>query len=529
MQSRVDPWLIGVLLLPLAVMSVAILYLIPPDMDIFNHYHALACRYYPNAIYHAYREACNGIMDLHLFGVIPWPRSYNYVGAAYSILYYPFFLLWPDWHGVAVFDALLMVPGVIAASRLLRVRLPVATLALITPFPVLFYILRDYGQLTLQFSLLYVIPWVAMHAVQTPKRYRWLALNMAGGILLALGVESKPLFAYYVPSIAIVTMAACWSLREGPLALILLLLKRLWPGMLLCGMLLAILFTARDDAGRMYFSNLGSQVPSEMGFDVFSGHLAYILSNHWLNFPNASYIYYGLRDTFPDSGHTDWVGIVITLPFWLVFFGGALALSKKQTDEAEKYHDRIYVGLLLAAVAGVICVTADLHANNPHHILQPFYYLLGMLAIIFQQCMERRPRLFVLLGFIFVSAQIVCTGYAAARQPMVAHDWERLKVLDFIKEHNLAQNTIIDHLDWGLYYMSSLYGPREQLVTFDAPPEAMMELGEKLGRDVVFIKLVSPTSNERDAQLSALPGMRVVFKQQDFGGWEIWTNAAVTP
>ena len=46
--------------------------------------------------------------------------------------------------------------------------------------------------------------------------------------------------------------------------------------------------------------------------------------------------------------------------------------------------------------------------------------------------------------------------------------WDRIELLDYI-DHNLAKRFAISHLAWGAYYIDSLYGPKEQFVTFNCP------------------------------------------------------------
>jgi hypothetical protein len=154
-----DKYCWTVILSSLAIAAGIILYYIPPDMDVFNQYHALACWHYPNSVLHSFREPCDDGLKLKLFGDISWWRSYRYVGATYSMLYYPLFLLWPSRYSVTILCVLVMALGIFAASRLLKIQLWIATLLLAATFPIFFYTIYDYGQLTLQLCLLYALPY----------------------------------------------------------------------------------------------------------------------------------------------------------------------------------------------------------------------------------------------------------------------------------------------------------------------------------------------------------------------------------
>ena len=93
------------------LMAAIIMYRVPPDNDDFNQYFALACWQHP----HMPKQYCAGL-TLKLFGVINWPRAYPHVGVAYSFLYYPLFLLWPQWPSTVLLNVLLMIPGLLTAS-----------------------------------------------------------------------------------------------------------------------------------------------------------------------------------------------------------------------------------------------------------------------------------------------------------------------------------------------------------------------------------------------------------------------------
>ncbi len=506
MKASSSPLFTGGLLVSLAIMAGLIAIFVPPDMDDFIQFHALACWYYPNAALHISEEPCNGALNVKLLGVWEWARAYDYIGSAYSFLYYPLFLLWPHWYSASLLGVLLMIPGVLAASRLLGVRMDVAALALL-PFPVLFYTLRDNGQVTLQLALLYVLPWLAYRTVCAKRTSAWWLLNVAGGLLLALGVESKPVLLYFMPSIAIAAMASCWHLRPG-WRVATLLLARLWPGLLLASGLLLLLFTATVGVDETYYRHLMGKVPVAHSLWEQATHGFGLVKLYWLAFPNHADLTYGVYDA-------GWRGFFVTLPFW-VAMGIAAALAAK-TGDARLWKAKL---LILASLAGVLAVGMDVHATHPHHLLPPLYYLLGACAVALQIVWERRHELFGALASTLLFSQILSTLAVISQTPVPERGWERMEALAFIDEQGLSARTVINHMDWGTYYPSALYGDHSQAVTFFAPMWLTAETARLLNRDMLAIKR---SNNSLPDYVQ--PKMRKIYPPEGREGmWEVWVG-----
>ncbi len=497
--------------LALAVITAMIMYFIPPDMDDYNQYHALSCWFYPNAVMHTFRESCNGLYDLSQPPFL-WTRAYGYVGAAYSLMYYPIFLLWPSWQSPIVLGVVLVALSVFAFVRMFHVRLGIALLALCGNFPILYYIIRDHGQITIQFCLLYVLPWLVFEVASSKKISVWLSLSFLIGFLLAFGVESKPVLIYLVPSMAIVTVAVCWSICPNFYHLALLLLRRLWPGMLLACVFLTVLLTATVPNGETYYHSLAGLVPKSPTLWEGFVHGLTLVRVYLLNFPNNSAIAYGWFD---------WRGELITLPLWLL--GGVATFIYLRKDSGSK---RMVVALVMAFCVGVFICGMDMHSKNPHHILQSFYFLLGAFAIILQSIFVYSQRIFKVLASVLIFLQITCTWFIVSHDVKQYHNWDRIYALDYIRDHKLAERAVVDHVDWGIYYQSALYGPREQLVTFQAPYEKVVDMAHKLNRNMVFIRTV--VNRHELASFPAfenIAGLHRVYPEEGKQStWEVWTD-----
>ncbi len=523
-------------------MAALLLLFTPPNMDEFNHYHALACINYPNSWLHKYTESCDERLGLSLFGIIPWQRSYGYVGITYSILYYPLFLIWPHWISTKVLDLLLMMPGIYAAIKLLNVRLSIAILAMCCTFPILFYTFHNYGQLALQFSLLYVIPWLIYKTLLADSRSKWIKLNVLVAVLLAAGIESKIVFVYFVPSIIVLTLGACWHIRPNIFSLIYFLVIRLWPSFLLFAFLMYALFTA--DSPRLVWNGtewiIKGTVPyyqALINFDINRGHkvsnlylLYTLISNFWLNFYNAAGYYYGLKpmDLF-FTGNWDWYGFLLSLPFWLclIFLFIYYIRCRKRVENPIQLH--ILISVLVATAASLLAISYSSNAKWGHHILQPFFVFLGAMAMLLQFAWQNHRRIFYATATVLIVSQVACTIYVTSKRPIIHHDWQRMEALSYIKNHDLASRAIINHLSWGTYYISSLYGPKNQIILFQAPIADTVKLSKEYNKNIVYVICCSGNLPLLSETARSTYNMRLVYVGSGYAEWQIWTNADIDP
>ena len=63
---------------------------VPNNTDEFCHFHWLACKYQPNAIYNTFHDSFYAY-KFNFMGLFSYYNSYYYAGPIQSILAYPFF------------------------------------------------------------------------------------------------------------------------------------------------------------------------------------------------------------------------------------------------------------------------------------------------------------------------------------------------------------------------------------------------------------------------------------------------------
>jgi hypothetical protein len=176
----------------------------------------------------------------------------------------------------------------------------------------------------------------------------------------------------------------------------------------------------------------------------------------------------------------------------------------------------LIIGLFAATAIGLWVAGMDPLTRHPHHVLQAFYYFLGGLALIMHLLWQRNRLLSAVLAAILIVSQVVVTWSVGTQAAGANHNWDRVEVLEYIEEHKLAENNVINHMGWGIYYLSSLYGPKDQIVLFDATPEDAAAVANKVNRGLVFV------TNKNYLPPPDLEMRRVYPAVGENKSWEIW-------
>jgi hypothetical protein len=525
----------------LLFMAGLLTYWIPPDNDEFIQYHALVCWLYPKEWLEVNPNVC-GFYDMYLLGFIPWQRAYNYIGATYSLLYYPIYSLWPHWLSTRVLDSLITLVGVVAAARLLKIRMSISLLCLWAIFPIFFFTIHNYGALSIQLSALYLVPLLAYKTVQITDKKLWLRFNILTGFVLAMSIESKPVLLYYVPSISVLTLFACWHLQPGIKSIFYFLIKRLYPAILLSAALMLVFLTAsiavygwKDDDFTIdrYISYYEALITMDVKPTTVSeklNHLWKLVAQTWLNFCNSSGYINGFTQMNFSTGDVDWFGFKLTLPFWgclLWLIVLHIYYSKRIVCPQQK---NILIGLFLSAILGLIAIANSTSTWMPHHVLPPFYFLLGAMALMLQTASNHSKRQFIAIVAILLSSQVACAYYTAMKPKAIhIHAWERLDALKFIRDYELSERTVVNNLTWGTYYLSSLNVSNGQLDLAEHRAWVILRAANKMGRGVTYIQCCIAGGFPLPSDALAIPLMRRVFMADTHAPWEVWTSVDPDP
>ena len=523
-----------VIILSVCLVVGAIAVSIAPDMDIFLPFHIIACKYYPFAYLNRFRESCDGHFGLTIAGFIPWMRAAEYQGMACSIFYFPLFLLFPYWESALLLAAIFIALSVWFFIRFSGVNPWIALFLFGANFFFIFNQLHDISPVALHVMLLFFIPWMAGQIVVAQGRGRYIALNIALGLLVFLGFEYKLTFIYYVGGGILLAVcglgqpAGFWQRTA-------LLARKCAPAMLLCGALYALLLSARLEDGRTYWQYLSFELPLRYPpfhtVQDYLWHLGMLVNTYLENFPNSSLLAYDFQF---NAAYNWW----ITLPFWLcaaLAYGAFFRQCRLAPDAQTLRCERMVRGCLLAAIITLLLLAGNTMVRYAFHLVPVLAFVIAGMALCVDYLYARHLRVAWALGGMLLLSQLACIAAVASKEARDEFGWSRFPALEYIKRPEIASHALITHIDWGTYYISALYGPKDQMVTYtqelDSHPAwiaALKQIADVNGRYLVLVRKAN-SMYDLTSVLKVFPSLHRVFPaEQQRSGWEVWSEDAPT-
>lgn len=460
--------------------------IIPYDMDEFAHYQPLGCAEFPlSRAHNIYREAC-GQYDLRLpltHTFLPL-RSYLYIGSLPVVPFYPFWWLLRDpvaarLQGVVFFLASGWLLAQIGGAP------PLLGIASGLILPAYFFsVLVDTGPVGISILLLLG----SVRLLQgVPSSRRPTLRSALCGLTLFLGMLVKPVFGWALPALGLYA----W-LRVRPKGLLALAGTFLVP--------LVVLGFSEDRDGNRYFEllRLGGVSHAAGSLITVLGHFVSFLCRPSEILPRILQIRAHFTDTlFP--------GLAIGLSLFALKVGGDAAL---------------FLGLGLLTLASTLFTGS---AYWPHH----FGFVGVFLILAFTRTLAALPgRLrWPVLGLVIaLELGLWMRLPTAVEFPETNHDKDHL--LAFIRREGLDRRFVQVHTAWGTFYISHLFGAKDQDVLYfrfrewtesPAHVSAVRALAIQEGRGVLVI-------TSRPEGLSDTPVVQAalgpVLRRYTFGNWE---------
>ncbi len=528
----------------LVIMIALIICYIPLDMDVFLPFHPLACRLFPLAHLHSFRESCDGNLDLQLAGGLFWRRAQWFQGMAYSIFYYPIYLLLPYWQSAYVLGAFWLLATIAVFARLIGVSLWIALMAMGINFLYAFNLLADICTVGLHTLTVFSIPLLIIKIQQAPQWHGKLAWNIILALLVFLSIEYKFSFVYYIPASCILI----WYILppERIHRKIFIIIKACFPAIVMTLGMLAILCTGIRSSGDEYWHLIEDSHNMYGSYDTLSGygvHMYFLIERYFLDFINAASIVYingtwGLDRLLSLVPRPNYLHMLITLPFWIITVGCFVwfyrSIASDEDPLRAAFYRRRVNGILLAGIVTFMFLSTNMHSRHAAHLVPVMGCMLGALALCIDYLYRYRGLKLGCLALALSISQLTCVFYTV-RQPIEfgSYSMSRFDVLAYAARPEIASHAVISHLNWGTYYIGSLYGPKDQLVTYnehyDEMPaseiEDLIKLAHSLNRFLVFIKIgTKPQFPEAIAK--ALPQLKRIYPKTvtDPYSWQVWAE-----
>ncbi len=530
-------WLVAFAIILFAAL---IFFYVPPNMDIFQPFHPIACAEHPDSVLHSYMEPCDGSFDLKLFGALKWTRASDYQGLAYSILYYPIYKLLPIWQSGVLMSVIWMTLGVYAFIKISKVSTLVASTIFGLNFFWVFNQLEDISPAAYQNSLLFVAPWIAVLIKKEVSLFKKLFLNVILAMLLFLGFECKFIFCYFFPSLIIILILYCTP-KGFSLKSFWELFLHFWPAALLLGGFLAALLYADMPDNQPYYKMALWRNGTYHLMDYIR-HLKNMVVIFLFNFPSSNIVYFAqmAQLSLVDNYRNYWE-VLITLPFWLFFFFMHFKFfcdSKNIPDASVKRRQVIW--LWIAGGLSIMLVSSNSWSRHSFHLLPGFSCLLASLVICVDSLKKSKRIFFEPTVLLLIISQFFCLGYVL-RQDIGGHQsWDRFSALSASYEPSLANSSFVVHIDWGTYYIGALYSPRDAVHAFMPSYTNMLrkegavkQLRDKIHKERRRLFIIRQSN-------SGYPGWEEVKKQihgitliyppaGQKSQWELWAEPPLDP
>lgn len=517
-----------VVMLAVSFLVVYLFAYVPLNADSYVMYSNLAWRYYPlNRL-----EWQSALFDLAPFGGHYLPlRADTYIGSINSLIYYPFFLLWPSPHSVRLMQVIALGLQAFLIWRLTGYDMLKCFFILLSFMPYAFSHILDVSvtgfQLTAAYLLIYLISrW--MQSFRRDDRWCWV-YPACIGLVMFLGVWAKLQFVSFWPVTAIFLLEAAVKNRDMLTAHSgrARFLRQCILMAAIAGLLTALLLNSWCGSGlssKVRYYEWGPRfikIALEEGGYTYSpmSHIVEMLQYFTNPLQGAEFIYRtGMRATVS--------GVAIATIVAILLVHGTLRLRASGIGTG-------FVAACACAIA-VLLVIITLHPGMGfmRHIIMVYPFILLAIFHIRARLPEDKTITVLLSAFVILNAY---QYYKLTK--MDYRSWERMHppgyglVPDFAALRGAINpysgTHLYAHVDWGTYYIAALYGNRNQcnlnswpLDSVDAA-KMVRRICRKTGRKAIFIRMHERSGTPLPFLKKQFPSI-VRLPVRAGAGWEVW-------
>jgi hypothetical protein len=314
-------------------------------------------------------------------------------------------------------------------------------------FPIIYQVINDTGPVRLGIFMSVFAPLFVKIIVHIRQNYIKILFNIILGFMLFLAVEDKPFFLYFIPSIGLLVIA--YNHEEKQEQRIIdstkFLLKKTWISLVIfASFTLLYLLVAKTSSGQIYILELMKAVKPRKFTETLNNLLSFMA-----NFQKFSSMVY-------DHRRFRFLNISFSLLIW--YYGFLFIAKTCKNDGIQLLPIKILL-TSLALVSSMIVLLFTRNAWTGHHFIYPYTFALLIICQSTLYAPERKKRFFISYSFL----SIFLAGQLLLFVPKPHSSWERYKIFEYLKQEAVAKNYIITHLSLGTYYISSLYGHKDQL------------------------------------------------------------------
>lgn len=466
------------------IISAWLIVYVPSNMDEFLPYHRIACKVFPNAIEHVFRESCTSYPS-RLLG-FEFFRSYSIVGYTSNLLYLPFYQAFPASASHHVLGALVLLLFSIWLVKAFLLSKLTVVIPLIY-FPLLFQTIHDTGPIRIA---LLSYPLVVLSIAKLFDRNSSLlrrGLAFLGIFLVvSFAIEDKPFYVYLLPQVLFLALGFTFCRYHDDMIKLTFKKERVFFEIIkkfafeiflvILAVFFAILLTLifitvpLDDSSSYHPYLLDLLLQSSNRLKIsFLQEIKYLAGYLLAPTQFANRIY---ELSVPQK-------LISIFAFTPVLILCLVALRNEK--------NKIRFLILGTIGLGVAIFLFTRHAWSGHHFI---FLHISILILLMRYASCGKQKYAYVVVSILISTIVFCVQLSLGKQG--AHsESTRQPIFDYLSRDEIASNAIINFVSWGGYYQQSLYGARTQLVTYIEPitqesVDGLVEVWARSGRKEII-------------------------------------------
>ncbi|HPO48924.1 MAG TPA: hypothetical protein PLO89_01235 [Spirochaetota bacterium] len=533
-------------------------FVIPPSMDEFLPYHQFARFFFPDSKEHKFREPANDSFDIRIFGLKLPLRAYPYIGYSESLRYLPFYLISRSYISARIMKLILILLSLFALWKVTKIPLHFATILVLFNLPLIFQMIVDTGPVAYQIMIALLIPLII-------KETKNVFFAILSGILLYFAFEIKTIFFYLSFPIAVVSFFLIINdfIKESKKEKI----KRIiFVSIIIISFLIptVITITGKTKYGSFY---CGELIQSRKNISIidFEGQYARYKNSfkiYFDSFMNFGHRVYGTSD---DGKTISYFIFLIILAFFVLFIivyiyqkeiirfdflkKNNFFINEIRFEKIEivKYKYKKFLNsnsernfsyeLIMSFVSFFSFAFIFININRMsdswagHHIILSFPFLILSIAFAVKAVYNFFPKTTIVLFILLMFFNSFLTLKLVSKNPLPTDDKSKIKILNYLNKKEKAQKNLYVIIDWGMYYISSIYGPKEQIVLYIDPLTEIYQLKEveniakRKNRDIFFILRKNASGDTKLISSYFGKTSRIIDgKMQENDLWQIWSS-----
>jgi len=485
---------------------------VPFSMDEFGQYVLISYHNSPLNRLNVFRESLAG------YYLAPFPnmflplRSFSYTGNLQAILYYPIFILWASPHSARSLGLIMLAFQAYFLYRIFKTDIFISFIFLLSFMPYAFIHIADTGPVTFQTTSVFFICFLLsqwMASLKIKKRFSW-EYPFIIGIILFLGIWYKLAYIFMLPGLSFLILyylienrqifKSLSGLKTLIRSLLVLAASAIIPAFLL--------LNSTEPYGEKYYKWLTGA--STLGIFNFSKLLT--LCNFFTNPLKAAHCIFLFGNERITAQGVLLISIIIIFIVW-----GTMQLRSK----------KIKIGFivlnLLCFITTLFLMSKSERVDSMHHVVLSLPFLVLALFYIYSWV---QGRLFtIVLAALFLMVNLNLYINLTHLQYWPTNHPAKIKLNELLNE-KYSNKYVFVVIDWGMYYMKALYGPRQQCVLYMQPLNSkyqivkLKEILNKTKRKALFISLIN---SESDLALikTGFPSLVELKTDFDTGIWRI--------